>query len=857
MALDKNILASISNFATALEQLVEELKTQDKAKAEQQGFFSSLFGKTGTAKTMKRVEEGIKSIKKDTTEIIKNQKELLKLNKVKKKEDNKNAIGDAGDKSQLDKIKAGVGSIILIAGAVLAIGLAFNIVGSVDVVSILALSFSITLLGLTLAKLHETGVPSMKDSMMIGFSLLAFTTAVVASSWLMTLITPVSMFQLLTFGAILGAFSLLSFGMKTLISATKDMSPLQILTLPFVLVGISAAIVASSFVLQYVQTIPPKTLMGILMIGMALGGITLVMSIPLLIMSKMGKYAIVGAFLATILLPALSLAIVASSWILALVSPVSPAQLMNVLMIGLTMGIIAIVMSIPLLVMSKMGRSAVSGAFLAAIILPALALGIMLSSWMLNKVTHVPMDKLFNILMIGLTLGVLSLIMTMPLILMGKFAGAILKGALVSVIAFPLMTMGIMLSSWILSVGNYDKPIPLDWAISFGLAMLILAIPVVILGAISLPVVAMGAAGLILVAAAISASSWLLAYANPKGFEVMADAMAYFIKTVGPPIAEFVDTILPILAKGVGLLANAILPPLQSFINGVLPTLEKFLRSLLDGIFPIIQEVFDFLKEIIRSISGIIGSIGSAIAEASVIFPKIGEMFKLIGEGISKPLEAIEGVVRSVGDVIVNVITSVVNAVTTFSEMNPVKLESVGNALGVMGDAIKDLTGGAWDTLVTAFSGGKQDPITRILKSITENGDGVNEVADSLSRLPNIMKNLNNIDLKSHTLDGLINGVDQLNDIDIKKGNMDQVLNVLERLDNLKSVSGDIQTSNKNTIEIEGLKNITEPNNEELLEQLRIMNQQLYVISSTSGTISSQLNRLGNNDEDSSLSYNT
>tara|TARA_R110000772_G_scaffold2410_2_gene8420 strand:+ start:40940 stop:43957 length:3018 start_codon:yes stop_codon:yes gene_type:complete len=1000
MAIDKKLLGSISSFATALEHLVEELKNQDNAKEKKKGILSGIFGTSGLTKTMKRVEKGIKEIKKDTTQILKNQKELLKLDKGSKKEKNKTIVGESGDKSNITKIKDGVGTIILIAAAVLAIGLAFKIISPVDIVSVLALGLAITMLGYTLARLKETGVPTPIESLLIGLALLAFTTAIVATSWLLRLMAPVSPIQLLTFGAILGTFALLSFGIKNLIKSVKNIKPIQLLFLPLILIGISAAIVASSHILQYTKIIPkdillnvlfmgmvmgsialvmsipllilskmgsknvlagafmsilllpalalgillsslilngvmhvsPKKLMNILLMGLTLGLVALVMSVPLLIISKMGKNAIVGALLAVVILPALSLGILLSSIMLNMTMYVSPKKLMSVLLIGLTMGLVAIVMSLPILLLSKMGKNAIVGSLLSIIVLPSLALGIMLSSFFLNKTMSIPPEKLLNILLMGVTLGLIALIMTIPLLVMGKNSGAMLKGAFVAIIALPLISLGIMLSSHILSLGNYSNPIPLGWVISFSVAMLILAIPVFILGKMDPVTLAFGALGLVLIATAIMLSSWILSIANPKGFEVMADAFAYFLKVAGPPIVKFVKEILPVLAKGIGLMATAILPPLKAFINGVLPVLQKFIEGILKNLFPMIKEMFSFLKEIVRNIGGIFESIGTMISTASDIFPKIGKMFKLIGEGMAAPLKAIEGIIRSVGDVIKETVSGII----TLSELDPKKLENIGVSLGILGKAMKGLLGGGIGSAISeglgslfrkvtntelpitkllksisengegldkvadslerlpkimneiskngevvdkvanslsilggvmkGLSGGiipdvsnwlsgllgkdtSENPITKLLKSINENGEGVDKVANSLERLPKIMNEISKINMSNNSFESLINGIENLNEIEIDKDNMKEVLHVLTRINEMKDLSANVESVVKNRVEIEGLENITEPKNEELLEQLYIMNYQLAIISNNGTTISGQLNRLRDKDD--------
>ena len=1067
MAMDKKLIDSISNFASALEQLVEELKTQDQEKEKTRSTFAGIFGKKGITKTMKRVEEGIKDIKNDTTEIIKNQKKLIGLNKIKRREENKNVVGESGEKGQMDKIKAGVGSIILIAAAVLAIGMAFKIISPVDVISVLALSFAITLLGFTLARLKKVGVPSAKESFLIGLSLLSFTTAIVATSWLLKLMADVSMSQLGVFGAILGTFTLLSFGMKTLMKSTKDMKPKQLLHLPLILVGISMAIVASSWILALAHNISPNSLLNILLVGGTLGlialvmtapiyalnkmgkgviksiflsmtlfpaiafgivssswilalahyispnsllnillvggtlglvalvmtaplyalnkmgkgviksaflamavlpalaigivssswilalahyispaklanilliGLTmslvaLVMTVPLYALNKMGKGVIKSAFLAMVVLPALAIGIVSSSWILALAHYISPAKLANILLIGLTMSLVALVMTVPLYALNKMGKGVIKSAFLAMVVLPALAMGIMLSSFILSKVTTIPPKKLLNILMVGMTMGLVALIMTVPLValnkfgksvlksaflavillpalalgivlsshvlkkisdvkpmdllnavlvgaamavistlmlipilVMGKYAGKMLKGALVAVVALPLISLGLAFSSMALSLGNYSKPLPFKYVLSFSLAMLLLVIPVYILGKMGIFSVTFGALGLVLVAWAIAKASRILAGANPLGFKKMSDAFAYFMKVTGPYVKEFMEVTIPLIAKGIGLLITSVLPPLKTFIGAVLPMIQNFITGLINGLIPMVNTLKGVITGIVDSVGGLFRSIGTMVEKVSAGLPAIKESLAALGDAISKPFEMMNKIVNSVANGIVNIIDKVIEAVTKLSQMDPNKLKNVGLSLKVIGEGVSALTGGVMNTLgniaggavdgvKSLFGGGAsvtELPITKLLRSISEYGDGVDKVADGLGRLPNIMKNINAFD--GNSFETLINGVNNLSDID--DANLGKVLNVLERLDKLKSSSGNIETSNRETVEIEGLKNITEPKNEKILEQLKAMNGHLANLSTINTTISTNLTGIRNDDDDCVLGFN-
>ena len=156
--MDKKVLDSLSNFASALENLVEELKSQGDAEKERQKIFQGITGKRGIQMRLKRIEAGIKSIKDDTKQILRNQKTIMSL--AKEKEGETSVFGKAGGNENVKKITSGVGTIILIAGAVLAIGTAFKIIGSVDFLSVVALALSITLLAETLSRVNKNGLPS-------------------------------------------------------------------------------------------------------------------------------------------------------------------------------------------------------------------------------------------------------------------------------------------------------------------------------------------------------------------------------------------------------------------------------------------------------------------------------------------------------------------------------------------------------------------------------------------------------------------------------------------------------------------------------------------------------------------------
>lgn len=165
--MDKKYLDALSNFAYALDELVEEMKKQSEAKSD---------GKKGGAlsggkaileinTTLEHIVNGIDEIKDNNKEILSNQKTLLKMGKDSKKSGG--LLSGLTDKKNKGDIKKGVGTIILMAGAILAIGLAFKVVGGVDFLSVIALSFALPMIAFAFAEVataikeHKLGLKDM------------------------------------------------------------------------------------------------------------------------------------------------------------------------------------------------------------------------------------------------------------------------------------------------------------------------------------------------------------------------------------------------------------------------------------------------------------------------------------------------------------------------------------------------------------------------------------------------------------------------------------------------------------------------------------------------------------------------
>ena len=699
--MDKKIIDTLSNFASAFDMLVDELRVQSKKTEDTKYTMSGIFGNGGVGKQIQKLTEGIKSIKDDTKELIKNQKELLKLSKKNNQQSETGLFDAASDKGQMDKIKSGVGSIILIAGAVLVIGAAFGLVPKLDIMNVITLAASIALVGMTLAKLYEGGLPSPKESLELGLSILLFTGGVVASSYLINLMPEIDTSKILSFAGIgLGFALLLSTGFL------------------YSLAGIDYSDVAK---------------------------------LPL--------------------------------------------------------------------------------------VLPAIALGVMLSSFIMDKTQTVDYGKLLNIAAISGTLALATLVMMPTMFLMNMMGAKLITAALIGVVALPLISLAIMLSSHILAEGKWENPIPLPWAVSFGMAMLVLALPVAILGLIPLPVILSGAAALVIVSAAIVLSSYILGSLSDGIFEKIADSLKYFMDKMVDVVKGMMD-FMPNLIKAAADFVEKVLPPLRDFLVGIIPPLTDFLQTVLHELFPVIKEIFSFLKTIITEVDDVLLAFSKIIDSAVNVFPKIGEMFESIGTALATPINAISSLLETFADTFERIVNTTVNGIQTLASMNPDDLVGITASLHLLGGAMGALTGGFSDTIINLFAGGSQDPLTRILSSIQKYGPSVDGVGGSILSLSK--------------------GIKELNDIDIDDDQVEKVANVLERIGNASAninVSGEQVINAKNLVE--QLNSFEKDKNEEFISKMDIIISQLSLISGSSGSISSQLEllRLEINDKEPSVGF--
>jgi hypothetical protein len=145
--MDTKILNALNDITIGLEELANALKS----KKESSSNTAQILQSANLGKQIESIKIGLSSIKKDTEKIIKNQETLLNISKEKKSKSS--LFETAGDNK--NKIKDGVSSVLLIAAGVLAIGMAFKLIGDVDFFSVIALSIALPLVAMSFVKISE------------------------------------------------------------------------------------------------------------------------------------------------------------------------------------------------------------------------------------------------------------------------------------------------------------------------------------------------------------------------------------------------------------------------------------------------------------------------------------------------------------------------------------------------------------------------------------------------------------------------------------------------------------------------------------------------------------------------------
>jgi len=509
------------------------------------------------------------------------------MNMSKNKNSDKKVGAEDGsvDKKKESNIKKGVGTILLIAVAVLAIGMAFKLVGKVDFLSVIGLALAITLISIAFEKIAKLKI-SLKEAFTTSIVLVMIAGVIAISSWILALVIPLSFSKAITAILIAGVFTILSYGMKNIITALKGVNIFALMTtmeyLPFIFFALSTAIALSSYVLALVMPLSfGKALTAILIAAVfavisyglknimtAFKGVNIVdifsvaEFIPMIFLSlslaiALSSYVLalvmpigLGQAITAILIAAvfavisyglknimksfegisvdsiaeaiiaipfifigLSFAIAASSWLLAMVVPITFAQALTSIAISIVFVVLSFAAALIFKAISGISTSKlIAASIIMPILFTAMSLAIMVSSYLLAQTQEIPFMKLLSILGLAITVAISAVVMGLAAIILNKLGGIgdyIKGGIAVIIIAATIMASSLILSYGTYEEGGYPK---WEWSLSVGLSISIFGIAAVLLGTQALnPFFYAGLGVTLLVAGTIVAASAIFA----------------------------------------------------------------------------------------------------------------------------------------------------------------------------------------------------------------------------------------------------------------------------------------------------------------------------------------------------------
>ena len=512
--MDQRLLKALNNIGSALEELVDAINSKSEAKtATGSAIQSGNFGED-----LKSISEGIKSIKADTQTIIKNQQTIIAQGKEKESAKTKDIETDPKKESD---IKKGVGTILLIAVAVLAIGMAFKLVGDVNILSVIGLALGITLIAIAFEKVAQLKL-SLKESFDVSLSLVMMAGALTVSSWIMSFIKPIGPTQFLTAIFIAGTFAALSIYLDKIFIATATFSKLRVskIALLLTLTSIAAAITASSWIMGFIKPIGIAQGITAILIASVFAAIGFNLHKIGVAVSMFDKLKVNPKALVKTLV-AISAAIVASSWILQLIAPLSFPQSMTAILISALFLIISFNMqkiAIGVVAFTKTGVKVTD----LLMVMVGIAAAITASSFILSFIVPIGIWQFVTALGITILFAIMSYILpelATGVVIVGKILGT--KNVWMIPATMVAISLAIMLSSHILAKTEVIPFMTLLNILTLGIvaALITLALvpSLILLGKQDIKTLAKGGLGILIIATAIMLSSWILSVGKYDG----------------------------------------------------------------------------------------------------------------------------------------------------------------------------------------------------------------------------------------------------------------------------------------------------------------------------------------------------
>lgn len=461
--IDEKYIESLDIFTSALEQIVETLKAQqknDKSDVVNEFLNAPMDNLAIVVGELKDItQKGFAELKSDNKEIIE------KIESIKKQKES-GMFDKVEDPKNKNKIVDGIKVVILIAAGVLALGMAFKIIGKVDFLSVIALSVSMYVMSQTFSKIADIKGLKFTEILKIASFMPIMALGILLSGKILSGIPTISFKQGLSILFIGGSLGLASFLLLKAMSKIDPKSILMAPVIPFLLPLVALGIVKSSEILPGVKSISFKTVIDVALIGLAMGVATFAIGLAL---KHIKNVTWKEMLMIPLMLPLIAGGIVLSSSILKDFDPIKDP--LKLLIGAATIGL-SILLFIPAIkLLSKLKSSEIIKGSFAAIAVSGVILA---SAWAFStlpdNMKYPSVDWTLSAGLSVLTFGLMTLGLGAAIALTaGLGLGAIALGA-----AAVLIVVGtIVATSYALHAGKYDGNYPsLQWSLGVSAALL-------------------------------------------------------------------------------------------------------------------------------------------------------------------------------------------------------------------------------------------------------------------------------------------------------------------------------------------------------------------------------------------------
>jgi hypothetical protein len=517
MAKQEDFIEKLGDFTQSLENLVDILKEQSKKGPSDvlETFLENL-----DADKIAQITSDLSEIKNSSKKIETQQDKILAEVQSIKSSKETGLVGEVGTSGK-NTIIEGVKTIILIAGGVLAIGLAFKLIGNVDFASVVGLSLGMIAVAIAFERMSKLEGLTYEKTLFLSSIMPIMAVSLYISGKVLSGIPSFSINQSLSIGFIGLAMGISVYGiMKGLGDVDIVGSIAKLILIPLIIPLVAKGLVASAKILKDMPLIGMNIIMS--SVGVAIAMVPMMLAASFL--SKgMANMTITQMLLFPIVMPLLAYGLVLSSKIL---QDTQSVPFFKVILAGISVGVATLFMVPVMWMLSKAGllkTDSIKELGIGLFIIPTLSLLIVASSAILVNTTPLPF---WPVLSAGIAIGFATLAMVPTIILLQKFGllkPSALKELAIGVITIPLISLMIMTSSHILSLGNYKSYPTFQWSLGVGLALSVFAIPIVAIGllvmaGVGLPAMAAGLLAVPLISMAIVISSYILATGNYKNY---------------------------------------------------------------------------------------------------------------------------------------------------------------------------------------------------------------------------------------------------------------------------------------------------------------------------------------------------